>query len=40
MRQWFTNSMETEAEKVAENERLAKASMVSDVERDLLEVLY
>lgn len=32
--------METEAEKAAENERLAKASMVSDEERSLLDVLY
>lgn len=30
--------METEAEKAAENERLAKASVVSDAERDLLDL--
>lgn len=32
--------METEVEKAAENERLAKASIVSDAERSLLDVLY
>lgn len=39
MRQWFTNSMETETKKAAEDERLEKTSMVSDAEHDL-DVLY
>lgn len=32
--------METEAEKAIENERIAKDSIVSHVERGLLDVLY
>lgn len=39
MRQWFTNSVETEIQKAAADERLGRATIVSDAEH-FLDVLY